>query len=481
MRLRTGGWGLPALVIASALAMPPTSSAAHAFSPPPPAVPDRRPVVKAADTGIDIVRIPPKSQTKETLPNKDPLPKPPDPRKDQTASQPLGRFYKLPVKLGSVSNDAQKGWIGVNLDTLDLPLALSLGLVNANGTLIVDTTAGGPAVQAGVRFGDIVVSANGTVVTNSADLRQKVASAAPGTQMVLEVWRATADDGDFLQTLRRLADGGNAYVMYRLGRMHAAGIGVARDDLEAVRWYRKGADAGNPNAMSALAQMLLEGRGTGKDPQEAMKWLKAASDKGNLDAMHSLGLIHLEGKLTSKDGLEAARLLTKGAEAGHTPSMVDLGLMYDNGNGVQQDFAKAAQWYKRAADLGHSAGMVNLGFLHARGKGVEQNDAVAVSWYRKAAALGNAAGIHNLAAMTDNGRGLDRDPDLAADLMLQALEKRYDFSYKQMTQSSKNWSVQFRRALQTKLRTAGVYSGNIDGEFGDSTITAIDAYINRKK
>ena len=38
------------------------------------------------------------------------------------------------------------------------------------------------------------------------------------------MWRVSADDGDFLEALRRLGDGGNAYIMYRLGRMYAAGI-----------------------------------------------------------------------------------------------------------------------------------------------------------------------------------------------------------------------------------------------------------------
>jgi hypothetical protein len=48
-----------------------------------------------------------------------------------------------------------------------------------------------------------------------------------------------------------------------------------------------------------------------------------------------------------------------------------------------------------------------------------------------------------------------------------------------MTQNSRAWSVEFRRALQRKLQTAGVYSGSVDGELRDTTITAIDAYIKR--
>ena len=437
---------------------------------------------RAADTGIDIVRIPPKRVAEPSRPEQNAPPKAIEPKKEQVAPpQQLGRFHKLSVKLGALSGDAQKGWLGVRMDPVELPLALSLGLVNANGALIVDAAPGGPAGEAGVRFGDIVVSANGKQIAHMGELRQLVSSSAPGTQLVLEVWRSTSDDGDFLSTLRRLADGGNAYIMYRLGRMYATGIGAPRDEAEAVRWYRKGTDAGNLSAMTALGLAFMEGRGASKDTQEGARLLKAASDKGNHDAMHALGLYLREGKQVAKDSLEASRLFTLAAEGGHAAAMVELGWMYDRGDGVQTDHVKAAHWYRKAAELGNSAGMVNLGFLYARGKGVEANDALAVSWYRKAAADGNPAGIHNLAAMADNGKGLDRDPEYAATLMMQALDLRYEFSRSQMTENANNWTREFRRALQRKLRDAGFYSGNIDGEFGATTTAAVDAYMKRNR
>ena len=84
--------------------------------------------------------------------------------------------------------------------------------------------------------------------------------------------------------------------------------------------------------------------------------------------------------------------------------------------------------------------------------------------------------------MYDSGRGLARkDPEQAADLMLRALELRNQFSYVQMTQHSNNWSRDFRRALQRKLCDAGVYSGKVDGAFRDTTVAAINAYINRHR
>jgi hypothetical protein len=126
--------------------------------------------------------------------------------------------------------------------------------------------------------------------------------------------------------------------------------------------------------------------------------------------------------------------------------------------------------------------MVNLGFLHQLGRGVEKNEITAVSLYRKAAAEGNPSGIHNLAAMLDSGRGVaQKEPEQAAELMMQALDQRYEFSINQMMRNSRAWSPEFRRALQRRLRDAGVYSGKIDGEMRDTTIAAINAYVARKR
>ena len=76
---------------------------------------------------------------------------------------------------------------------------------------------------------------------------------------------------------------------------------------------------------------------------------------------------------------------------------------------------------------------------------------------------------------------MSRDPELAAGLILQALDQRYEFSYQQKKESSRNWSRDFRRALQRRLREAGFYEGPLDGECGETTFSAIDAYVNRRR
>ena len=133
----------------------------------------------------------------------------------------------LTVKLDAQPDEARKGWLGVNMEPVERPLALSLDLPSTDGVLLLEVVAGGPAARAGLRFGDVVLALNGRPFPNLDTFRQRIASLAPGSEAKLEVWRV-ADGSDFLGTLRGLADGGNAHAMYRLGRMYAAGVGTTK-------------------------------------------------------------------------------------------------------------------------------------------------------------------------------------------------------------------------------------------------------------
>jgi TPR repeat protein/tRNA A-37 threonylcarbamoyl transferase component Bud32 len=395
--------------------------------------------------------------------------------------EPRAHLIKVSVKLGGFPSDAHKAWLGVNTEPLDAPLAQLLSLPDANGALVFNKTAGGPADQVGIRAGDVILGLDAGSIANTGDLRRRLSALAPGNLALVEVWRAATDERDFLRMLGRLADGGDGQAMFRLGRMYAGGVGTSRDDWEAARWFRRGADSGNRDAAAALGVALLEGRGVAKDPSEAVRLIRVAAEHGQIEAMNRLGHVLLAGKIAAKDPLEAARLFRKAAELGHAPSMVEIGRMYSQGNGVEADPSQAALWFKQAADLGNAAGMAGLGWLYQQGKGVEADIGKAAAWYKRAADLGNTVAMNDLAWMLQGGRGVGKDPEAAADLMMKALARGYEFSHKQMTQNSTAWSREFRQALQRRLRDAGLYAGPIDGEFRQSSLTAIDAFVNRSR
>lgn len=79
----------------------------------------------------------------------------------------------------------------------------------------------------------------------------------------------------------RLAEAGDAFAQYRLGRFYAQQGGSQIP--EAVKWYKKAsnglrhlAEAGNGQAMYILGVMYAYGRGVKKDVEQARHWLSQA-------------------------------------------------------------------------------------------------------------------------------------------------------------------------------------------------------------
>ncbi|MCC5786643.1 MAG: Do family serine endopeptidase [Phycisphaerales bacterium] len=81
-----------------------------------------------------------------------------------------------------------RGWLGVSLQDLTPELARTFGF-EGKGTLIGDVLDDGPAQQAGLQSGDIIVRFDGREIETMEDLRTRVARTAPGTAVPVEVFR----------------------------------------------------------------------------------------------------------------------------------------------------------------------------------------------------------------------------------------------------------------------------------------------------
>lgn len=80
-------------------------------------------------------------------------------------------------------------YLGVVLQPLDTALAAQLGLPDAKGALLDAVFAGSPAALAGLRRGDVIRKFDGREVRDFNDLRKRVAEAAIGTEVKVEVVR----------------------------------------------------------------------------------------------------------------------------------------------------------------------------------------------------------------------------------------------------------------------------------------------------
>jgi serine protease Do len=87
------------------------------------------------------------------------------------------------------SGKVTRGYIGATIQNLTPDLADSLGVKSPKGAIVDQLTAGGPAEQAGLKSGDVIVSVNGHAVESGADLTRQVARAHPGDSLNLAVLR----------------------------------------------------------------------------------------------------------------------------------------------------------------------------------------------------------------------------------------------------------------------------------------------------
>jgi serine protease Do len=84
---------------------------------------------------------------------------------------------------GSVS----RGWIGVQIQPVTAEIADSLGLKKAEGALVAEPQANGPAAKAGIESGDVITAVNGTPVKDARELARTIGGFAPGNAVKLNV------------------------------------------------------------------------------------------------------------------------------------------------------------------------------------------------------------------------------------------------------------------------------------------------------
>jgi serine protease Do len=84
---------------------------------------------------------------------------------------------------------ARRGWLGVNIQSVNDDIAESLGLDKPRGALIASVKEGGPAQVAGIQPGDVVLDFDGKEVTDMRHLPRLVAEAPIDKVVKVTLWR----------------------------------------------------------------------------------------------------------------------------------------------------------------------------------------------------------------------------------------------------------------------------------------------------
>jgi len=111
----------------------------------------------------------------------------------------MGLSFAIPIDVANevarqlrTTGKVTRGRIGVVIQPLTKELAESFGLPNTRGALVNSVEKGGPAEQAGVEAGDVILKFNGKTVNSSEDLPRIVGAIKPGTPVTIQIWRNKA-------------------------------------------------------------------------------------------------------------------------------------------------------------------------------------------------------------------------------------------------------------------------------------------------
>jgi S1-C subfamily serine protease len=81
--------------------------------------------------------------------------------------------------------------LGVQVEPVTPYLAQLLNLSIDQGALVVSVQSGGPAQQAGLQVGDVIVQINSTPVTDTSSLNDVLSQASPGAMVVVQIVRGS--------------------------------------------------------------------------------------------------------------------------------------------------------------------------------------------------------------------------------------------------------------------------------------------------
>lgn len=222
-----------------------------------------------------------------------------------------------------------------------------------------------------------------------------------------------------------------------MGRIdHAAGdVALARSA------YTLGVEAGVPAAYGLLAYTHYAPAGAGEvDLETAEKLASAGAERGDWLSQELLTVLYSKNLVAGKDAGDAFVLASALADQGNALAQFFVGYFYLTGSGVDADESRAVTW------LGQS---VKQGYLHA---------------------------YSFLAELHEQGRGTELDPGRAADLYWSALLRSDPTARERLTTQLGSRHPDVVRSVQERLRTEGVYRGQLDGIAGPSTVSAVQAF-----
>lgn len=237
------------------------------------------------------------------------------------------------------------------------------------------------------------------------------------------IWGETTphDYGEGYRLIAIAAENENKRAQNYMGVIYAKGIGVEKDDSEALDWYIRACTNRYSKACVVAGDYFKYGRAGPKDPERAFKAYEIAwaLDDENVYAMF------------------------------------ELGSAYYSGAGVQQDYSEAMYYFGKAATHGHVRAITNVGSMFNNGQGVEEKNVVATIFFLTGALQGDARAAHFAATMLISNdlqyelwksraaKPTARMAKMAKEMTLWALNNGLEEEYRAQARKNLKWTNMF--------------------------------------
>jgi len=205
-----------------------------------------------------------------------------------------GLSFAIPIDLATkikeqivANGKASHARLGVAIQEVNQTFADSFKLDKPEGALVSKVDPGGPAEQAGLKAGDVILKVDGKAIVSSGDLPALIGLSTPGQKVKLEVWR----QGQREELTARLGDASAKEAKVAKAADEAVGkgkLGLALRPLQPQERREAGVDAGlvveNAAGPAALAgvqpgDVLVAINGKPVASVEQVRELVAKADK----------------------------------------------------------------------------------------------------------------------------------------------------------------------------------------------------------
>ena len=156
--------------------------------------------------------------------------------------------------------------------------------------------------------------------------------------------------GEAVSEMEKLAESGDMYAQYLMGKLWRDGPLLIPDSVEARYWFKRAAEQGHLVAQYSLAKLYLSDDVEVQDIRLGMNWLYTAAVNGSSYAMYRLAKELLKGDLIKRNSDAAVEWFARSAERGNQYARYMLGKLYLIGKEVPYDEERAIHWLTRSAE-----------------------------------------------------------------------------------------------------------------------------------